>query len=68
LLTPLRHGRLRELKKVDYGNPKACRDCPLRPRCTNDVRWVSRLEHEDALDRMRPSSRKRVKDAQRVSM
>jgi transposase len=28
LLTPVRHGRLRDLKKIDYGNPKACRDCP----------------------------------------
>jgi hypothetical protein len=51
-LTPIRHGRLRDLKKIDYGNPKACRDCPLRARCTNDVRSVSRLENEDALDRM----------------
>ena len=41
-----------ELKKVDYGNAKACRACALRPRCTNDVRAVSRLENEDALDRM----------------
>ena len=52
LLTPIRHGRLRDLKKIDYGNPKACRDCPLRARCTNDIRSVSRLENEDALDRM----------------
>ena len=28
LLTPIRHGRLRDLEKVDYGNPKACRACP----------------------------------------
>ncbi|MFZ0495399.1 MAG: transposase [Methylocella sp.] len=28
------------------------RDCPLRPRCTNNYRAVSRLENEDALDRM----------------
>jgi transposase len=41
LLTPIRHGRLRNLEKIDYGNPKACRDCPLRARCTNDVRSVS---------------------------
>jgi len=40
------------LKKVDYGNAKACRACALRPRCTKDVRAVSRLENEDALDRM----------------
>src|SRR5271163_1577017 len=52
LLTPIRHGRLRDLEKIDYGNPKACRDCPLRARCTNGVRSVSRLEYEDALDRM----------------
>ena len=43
---------MRDLKKIDYGNPKACRDCPLRARCTNDVRSVSRIENEDALDRM----------------
>ena len=52
MLTPIRQGRLRDLKKIDYGNPKACRDCPLRARCTNDIRSVSRLENEDALDRM----------------
>ena len=40
-LTPIRNGRLRDLKKTDYGNPKACRDCPLRARCTNDIRSVS---------------------------
>ena len=49
---PFRHGRLRDLKKIDYGNPKACRDCPLRARCTNGVRSVSRIGNEDALDRM----------------
>jgi hypothetical protein len=31
LLTPIRHGRLRDLEKIDYGNSKACRVCPLRP-------------------------------------
>src|SRR5271169_3209067 len=41
LLMPIRHGRLRDLEKIDYGNPKACRDCPLRARCTNGVRSVS---------------------------
>jgi IS5 family transposase len=51
-LTPIREGKLRALKKVDYGNAKACRACALRPRCTKDVRAVSRLENEDALDRM----------------
>jgi len=52
LLTPIRHGRLRDLEKIDYGAPKACRNCSLRVRCTNDVRSVSRLENEDVLDRM----------------
>lgn len=50
--TPIRQGKLRELKKVDYGNAKACRACALRPSCTKDVCAVSRLENEDALDRM----------------
>src|ERR1700732_2502201 len=40
------------MRKVDYANARACRDCPLRPRCTNNYRAVSRLENEDALDRM----------------
>ena len=52
MLTPIRHGRLRDLKKIDYGNRKACRGCPLRARCTNDIRSVSRLENEEALDRV----------------
>ena len=52
LLTPIRHGRLRDLPKIDYGAPKACRVCPLRAQCTNDVRSVSRLENEDVLDRV----------------
>ena len=48
-----RFGKLREMMKIDYANKEACRDCPLRPRCTDaDYRAVSRLEHEDALDRM----------------
>src|ERR1700680_676492 len=38
ILTPIRHGRLRDMEKIDYANPKACRDCPLRARCPNDVR------------------------------
>ena len=51
-LRPIRQGRLRDMRKVDYANARACRDCPLRPRCTNNYRTVSRLENEDALDRM----------------
>jgi hypothetical protein len=52
LLTPIRRGRMRDLERTDYGNPKACRACPLRARCTNDARSVFRLENEDVLDRM----------------
>jgi Transposase DDE domain len=67
LLTPIRHGRLRDLEKIDCGNPKACRVCPLRPQCTNDVRSVSRLENEDVLDRMaeRLKARPQVLDRRR---
>ena len=59
VLTPIRHGRLRDLAKVDYGNRGACRDCPMRARCTNDVRSVSRLENEAVLDRMAQRLKKR---------
>ena len=52
LLTPIRRGRMRDLERTDYGNPKACRACPLRARCTNNARSVFRLENEDVLDRM----------------
>jgi hypothetical protein len=40
------------MRKVDYANASACRDCSLRERCTNNYRAVSRLENEDVLDRM----------------
>ena len=59
VLTPIRHGRLRDLAKVDYGNRRACRDCAMRARCTNDVRSVSRLENEAVLDRMAERLKKR---------
>ena len=58
VLTPIRHGRLRDLAKVDYGNRRAC-DCPMRARCTNDVRSVSRLENEAVVDRMAERLKKR---------
>jgi hypothetical protein len=70
-LRPLRHGKLREMTKVDYGNPAACRDCPLRPRCTDaGYRAVSRLEHEDALDRMaaRLKARPEILDRRRETV
>ena len=70
-LRPLRHGKLREMTKVDYANPAACRDCPLRPRCTDaGYRAVSRLEHEDALDRMaeRLKARPEILDRRRETV
>ena len=70
-LRPLRHGKLREMTKVDYGAPAACRDCPLRPRCTHAAyRAVSRLEHEDALDRMaaRLKARPEILDRRRETV
>ena len=48
------------MQKIDYANAEACRDCQLRPRCTNAIyRAVSRLENEDALDRMAARLRQR---------
>jgi len=44
--------KLRDMKKVDYSHRAACLVCPLRPRCTNEFRKVSRLENEAALERM----------------
>jgi transposase len=44
--------KLRDLKKIDYANRAACLGCPIRPRCTNGYRKVSRLENEAVLDRM----------------
>ena len=69
-LAPIRKGKLRELKKVDYGNATACRACALRPRCTRDVRAVSRLENEDALDRMaeRLKARPEILDRRRETV
>jgi transposase len=51
-LAPHHVGKLRDLKKIDYSNPAACPDCPLRARCTTNIRRVSRLENEAVLDRM----------------
>lgn len=51
-LEPHHHGKSRELQKIDYTNPAACPTCPLRARCTTNVRRVSRLENEAVLDRM----------------
>ena len=44
---------MRGLKKINYRNGQACRDCPIRSQCTgNQFRSVSRLENEAVLDRM----------------
>ena len=70
-LKPFRFGKLREMTKIDYANKHACRDCPLRPRCTDaGYRAVSRLEREDALDRMaaRLKSRPNILDRRRETV
>ena len=54
---------MRDLERADYGNPKACRACPLRARCTNDA--VLRLENEDVLDRMAERLKARAGDFDR---
>jgi hypothetical protein len=52
-LQPYSSSFLRTLKKINYANRQACRDCPIRSRCTkNSFRSVSRLENEAVLDRM----------------
>ena len=52
-LSPYSSSVLRGLKKINYVNKQACRDCPLRSRCTNySFRSVSRMENEAVLDRM----------------
>ena len=52
-LQPYSSSDLRGLKKINYANRQACRDCPIRSRCTqNSFRSVSRLENEAVLDRM----------------
>ena len=49
----IRHLFCAGLKKINYANRAACRDCPLRSRCTgNQFRSVSRMENEAVLDRM----------------
>ncbi len=52
-LHPYSSSLLRGLKKINYRNGQACRDCPIRSQCTgNQFRSVSRLENEAVLDRM----------------
>ena len=62
--------KLRELKKIDYANRAACLVCPIRARCTNGYRKVSRLENEAVLDRMaaRLKARPEVLDRRRETV
>src|SRR5271156_1307522 len=51
---------LRGLKKINYVNKLACRDCAVRSLCTgNTFRTVSRLENEAVLERMQARLAKR---------
>jgi Transposase DDE domain len=52
-LHPYSFSLMRGLKKINYCNRQACRDCTIRAQCTgNQFRYVSRLENEAVLDRM----------------
>ena len=52
-LHPYSSSLIRGLKKINYRNSQACRDCPIRSQCTgNQFRSVSRFENEAVLDRM----------------
>ncbi|MGA8756664.1 MAG: transposase, partial [Stellaceae bacterium] len=52
-LFPYSSSLMRGLKKINYCNRQACRDCTIRSQCTgNQFRYVSRLENEAVLDRM----------------
>lgn len=52
VLSPMYVSKVRNNKKIDYCNRKACRICDLRAKCTKGFRRVSRLENEAVLDRM----------------
>jgi hypothetical protein len=50
-LKPIRQGRLRDMRKVDYANARACRDCPLRPRPIRNAQPGRKM---DCYERFRP--------------
>ena len=51
---------VRGLKRINYQNARACRDCPIRSQCTEHrFRSVYRLENEAVLDRMEARLAKR---------
>jgi len=62
--------KLRDLMKTDYANRAACLVCPIRSRCTNGYRKVSRLENEAVLDRMatRLKARPEILDRRRETV
>jgi transposase len=70
LLATRYESKLRNMRKVDYANRAACPACPLRSRCTNDFRKVSRLESEAVLDRMaeRLKARPEILDRRRETV
>jgi hypothetical protein len=63
--------KLREMTKTDYANRAACLVCSIRARCcTKNFRKVSRLEHDDTLDRMasRVKARPELLDSRRETV
>src|SRR6201994_555433 len=70
-LHPYSSSLMRGLKKINYRNSQACRDCAIRSQCTgNQFRSVSRLENEAVLDRMqaRIAQRRDVLDQRREAL
>jgi transposase len=70
-LHPYSSSLMRGLKKINYRNSQACRDCPIRSQCTgNQFRSVSRLENEAVLDRMqaRIAQRPNILDQRRETV
>jgi hypothetical protein len=56
-LHPYSSSLMRGLKKINYRNSQACRDCAIRSQCTgNQFRSVSRLENEAVLENAGPHS------------
>ena len=70
-LHPYTSSLQRGLNRIHYVNPEACKDCPLRSKCTtNRYRSVSRMENEAVLDRMaaRLAKRPEVLDRRRETV
>ena len=70
-LHPYSFSLMRGLKKINYCNRQACRDCAIRLQCTGtQFRYVSRLENEAVLDRMqaRIAQRREIVDQRRETV